>query len=153
MSLAIVLHLLAVIVWVGGMFFAHQVLRPVAAAQFEPPQRLRLWVGVFQRFFAWVWVAVVLLPLSGYWMIFSVFGGMAQVGLYVHLMNGIGSVMIALYLYLYFLPYQRLKLAVQNEQWPEGGRNLNIIRRIVGINLLFGLLTASIGAGGRYLVL
>lgn len=153
MSLAIVLHLLAVIIWVGGMFFAHQVLRPVAVAQFEPPQRLTLWVGVFKRFFMWVWASVILLPLTGYWMIFSVFGGMGNVGLYVHAMNGIGMVMIALYVYVYFIPYRRLKNAVVGQDWPTGGANLNIIRRIVGINLLLGLLTSAIAAGGRYLAL
>jgi len=48
-------------VWIGGMFFAHQVLRPVAVAQFEPPQRLPLWDGVFSRFFPWVWAAIIVL--------------------------------------------------------------------------------------------
>ena len=32
---ALIVHILAAIVWVGGMFFAHQVLRP-AAAMLEP---------------------------------------------------------------------------------------------------------------------
>lgn len=31
MSLALALHVLAVVVWVGGMFFAYMTLRPVAA--------------------------------------------------------------------------------------------------------------------------
>ncbi len=30
-SIAITLHLLGTIVWVGGMFFAHMALRPTAA--------------------------------------------------------------------------------------------------------------------------
>ena len=50
-ALSIALHILAAVLWVGGMFFAHQVLRPVAATQFEPPARLKMWVGVFSRFF------------------------------------------------------------------------------------------------------
>ena len=29
-SIAISLHILSAVLWVGGMFFAHQVLRPVA---------------------------------------------------------------------------------------------------------------------------
>ena len=74
-ALAVTLHLLSVVVWVGGMFFAHQCLRPVAAGQLEPPQRLRLWVGVFGRFFPWVWISVVLILASGYGMVFMVFSG------------------------------------------------------------------------------
>ncbi|HHJ16303.1 MAG TPA: hypothetical protein ENJ80_06355 [Gammaproteobacteria bacterium] len=149
-SLAIALHALSAVIWVGGMFFAHQVLRPVAVAQFEPPQRLKLWVGVFKRFFPWVWLTVLLLPLSGYWMIFKLFGGMASVGLYVHIMQGLGWVMILLYMHLYFGPFRRLKDAVITEQWPEAGKHLNQIRQIVGTNLLIGLVVIAVAAGGRY---
>ena len=151
MSLAISLHLFAAVVWVGGMFFAHQVLRPVAVQQLEPPQRLPLWVGVFNRFFPWVWVIVVLLPVTGYWMVFGVFGGMASVGLHVHLMQGLGWLMILLYLHVYFGPFRKLKDAVVTGDWPEGGRQLNRIRRTVGINTLIGFAVIAIAAGGRYL--
>ena len=150
MSYAIALHILSSIVWVGGMFFAYVVLRPQAASQLEPPERLTLWAGCFDRFFPWVWGAVVLLPATGYWAIFSFFGGMGNVGLYVHIMNGIGLVMIALFVFLYFVPYRRLKRAVAEQNWPEGGKNLNMIRRIVGTNLLLGLITAVVAGGGRY---
>jgi len=50
MAIVYALHLLAAIVWVGGMFFAHLVLRP-AAMELEPAQRLALWLRVFDRFF------------------------------------------------------------------------------------------------------
>jgi len=151
MSIAIGLHILAAIVWVGGMFFAYMVLRPVAAARLDPPVRLALWSACFERFFVWVWLAVVLLPLSGYWILFVVSGGMANAGLYVHLMQGIAWIMIALFVYLYFVPYQRLKDAVAAGNWPSGGKALNTIRRIVGTNLLLGLLTSVIAASGRYI--
>ena len=39
MAFAIFLHVLAVVIWVGGMYFAHQMLRPVAADLLAPPQR------------------------------------------------------------------------------------------------------------------
>ena len=150
-SLAIVLHLLSAVLWVGGMFFAHQVLRPVAAQQFEPPQRLALWTQVFRRFFPWVWICIVLLPLSGYWMVYGLFGGMSGIGLHIHLMQALGWLMILLFLHLNFGPFRRLKDAVVTKQWPEAGRQLNQIRRIVGINLSLGLIVIAIAAAGRYL--
>ena len=52
-TFALIIHIFAAVVWVGGMFFAHQVLRSAAAA-LEPPSRLVLWSRVFGRFFAWV---------------------------------------------------------------------------------------------------
>jgi uncharacterized membrane protein len=148
-AIALALHVLSAALWVGGMFFAYQVLRPVAAVQLEPPARLRLWAGVFARFFPWVWLFVLLLPLTGYWLMFRLFGGMAAVGLSVHLMQGLGWVMIFIYMHLYFAPFRRLKEAVVTEQWPEAGKQLNQIRRIVGVNLLLGLATIAVATGGR----
>ncbi len=151
MSIAVTLHLLAAVIWVGGMFFAHQVLRPVAADLLEPPLRQPLWVGVFGRFFPWVWVAVITIPLTGYWMLFQVFGGMGNVGLYVHIMHALGLVMIAIYLYVYFVPYQGLKRAVAAQVWPEGKGHIDRIRDLVGINMILGLITIAVAAGGRYI--
>jgi len=152
-ALSVALHLVAALIWVGGMFFAHQILRPIAAAQLEPSQRLPLWLGCFQRFFVWVWIAVLLLPLTGYGLIFGKFGGMGAVGLHIHLMSALGLLMIAIYLYLYLFPYRRLQQAVTQQMWAEGKGALDRIRMLVGINLLLGLVTAAIAAAGRWLPL
>ena len=152
MALAVTLHVLSVVLWVGGMFFAHQCLRPVAAAQLEPPARLSLWVGVFGRFFPWVWALIVTILASGLWMIFAVFGGFKGAALYIHVMFGLGLAMMLIFMHVFFVPYRRLKAAVAAEDWPAGGNNLNMIRRLVGLNTLIGLLTIAVASGGRYLV-
>ena len=148
--LTLVLHLLSVVVWVGGMFFAYVCLRPVAASQLEPPVRLQLWSGVFAKFFPFVWVAVILLPLTGYMMISNLYDGMGNAPLYVHLMTGVGSLMIFIYLHVFFAPYQRLKRAVAAQDWPTGGKALAQIRILVGINTALGLITVVIASGGRF---
>ncbi len=148
-SISIVLHLLSAVVWVGGMFFAYMFLRPVAASQLEPPARLSLWVGVFKKFFPFVWLSILFLPLSGYLMIYTIWGSMGATPVYVHTMNGIGTVMILIYLHVYFAPFKRLKEAVIKQDWPEGGRNLNIIRKMVGLNTLLGLSVIIIASAGR----
>ena len=107
MFIAITLHLLAVVIWVGGMFFAYMALRPAAAALLEPAQRLPLWAMTFARFFPWVWAAVILLPLTGYWMILNVFGGFGNLALYIHIMQGIGILMMLIFLHVFFAPYRR----------------------------------------------
>ena len=73
-TLALTLHLLSAVIWVGGMFAAYMCLRP-AAGPLEPPQRLALWRGFFQKFFPWVWVSALLLLVTGYWMLVAHFGG------------------------------------------------------------------------------
>ncbi|MBL8481361.1 MAG: hypothetical protein JNJ60_04140, partial [Rhodocyclaceae bacterium] len=90
-ALWLFLHVASVVVWVGGMFFAYVCLRPVAAVQLAPPQRLPLWSAVFARFFPCVWVAVALLLASGFARLGSV--GFAAAPRHWHVMMGIGIVM------------------------------------------------------------
>ena len=151
MAIAIILHLLPAVIWVGGMFFAYMALRPVAASQLEPPARLLLWVGVFRKFFPWVFVAIALILGSGFWMLYAVFGGLAASGLHVHVMLVLGILMMLIFLHVYFAPFRRLQRAVDAEDWPAGGKQLSQIRMMVGINLLLGLVTIAIASGGRYL--
>ena len=148
-SLSLILHILAAVVWVGGMFFAHQVLRPAAAA-LEPGPRLALWSRVLGRFFAWVVAAIVLLLVTGYAMVFGIYAGFGGIGLHIHLMQGIGILMMLLFFHLYFAPWRRFRAAVAREDWAEGGRQLGQIRTIVTINLVLGLVVVAIATSGRY---
>ena len=148
-ALLITLHVLSAVLWVGGMIFAYAFQRPAAVAQLEPPERLRLWVATFRGFFPWVWAAVVLLPATGYIYLFAYLGGMGAAPLYVHLMNGLGLVMIAIYLHVFFAPYRKLQAAVAREDWPEGGRQLGRIRRAVGINLSIGVVVIAVAVAGK----
>ena len=149
MALLIALHILAAVVWVGGMFFAYMVLRP-SAGPLEPETRLALWHGVFRRFFPWVWLSIVVLLASGYGMMFLDFGGFAGAGLYIHAMQGIGIVMMLLFLHLFFVPWRRFSDAVEKKHFPEAAKHLAQIRRIVAANLVLGLLTIIVGASGRF---
>ncbi|MBV8937298.1 MAG: CopD family protein [Alphaproteobacteria bacterium] len=146
---ALILHALSAVVWVGGMLFAHQVLRPAAAA-LDPRPRLLLWSGVLGRFFTWVIASIFLLLASGYTLVFAVFGGFARMGLHVNLMQGIGILMMLLFFHLYFAPWRRFRRAIAREDWAEGGRQLGQIRTIVAINLVLGLIVVAIGSSGRY---
>ncbi|MDF2181866.1 CopD family protein [Neptuniibacter sp. CAU 1671] len=151
MSIALSLHLLSAVIWVGGMFFAYFALRPAAVETLEPPARLTLWVAVFNRFFKWVWLAVALLILTGHGMI-ALYGGFGHVGTHVHIMLGTGYLMMAIFAHLFFAPFKRLKLAVSESRWPDAGAQLNLIRKIVAINLTLGIITVLIASGGRYLL-
>ena len=146
---ALIVHAISAVVWVGGMFFALAALRP-ATAPLQPGPRLELWSGVLDRFFRWVIAAIVLLLVSGYGMIFGVYAGFRGVGLHIHLMQGVGIVMMLLFFHLYFAPWRRFKAALAMSDLPAAGRQLNQIRWIVTINLLLGILTVAVGSSGRY---
>lgn len=151
MAIALSLHLLAAVIWVGGMFFAWLILRPVAATLLEPPARLSLWLGVFRRFFPWVWGAIIILLVTGFWMLFGVYGGMAGAGWHVHLMLITGLAMMAIFLHVWFAPYSRLGRAVAKEDWAAGAKQLGQIRYLIGLNLSLGLVTVAAASGGRFL--
>ena len=151
MSVSIALHLLAAVIWVGGMFFAYMALRPAAAHILEPPHRLQLWVQVFKLFFLWVWLSVITILVSGYWMLFGVFGGFANAGVHIHLMHGGGILMVLIYLHVFFAPYLKLRHSVVVQDYPEGGKQLAIIRKLIALNLSIGLIVVVIASGGRYL--
>lgn len=148
MSIALSLHVLAIVVWVGGMFFAHQALRPAAVDTLEPPLRLQLWVATFKRFFPWVWVCVVLVLATGLWMMMQ----FPKAPIFVHAMLGLGIVMMLIFMHVFFAPYNKLKKAVAEQRWPDGGNALGQIRTMVGINTIIGIITIIVATAGKFFI-
>jgi len=146
-SILLALHILAVVIWVGGMFFAYNALRPAAAESLEPPLRLTLWVATFRKFFPWVWLSVIIIFVSGMGMMLS----LPKAPTHIVIMAGLGILMMIIFILVYFVPYPRLKNAVHKEDWPEGGKNLAKIRTLVGINTILGLITIITATVGRNL--
>ena len=141
------LHILAVVFWVGGMAVAYTILRP-AAGGLEPAQRLPLWRRVFASFLPRVGGAIVVILVTGIWMIFPIFGGFATAPLVVNLMMATGILMMLLYLHLVFAPWKRFRMAVDGGDLQAAARNLDRIRRTVAINTALGLLTIVIAVSG-----
>ncbi|MDP1610736.1 MAG: DUF4149 domain-containing protein [Sulfuritalea sp.] len=146
MRIAVLIHLLGVVVWVGGMFFAHVCLRPVAAAQLPPPQRLPLLAAVLGRFFAIVGVAIIAILVTGL-LRFGDLGGTVTPWRW-HAMAGIGSVMMVIYLVIVLRYYPRLTAAVETQTWPAGGAAMEAIRKLVLVNLILGGVTIAIAVAG-----
>ena len=149
MTIGLIVHVLAAVIWVGGIFFAYVVLRPATVA-LDAHARLELWGRVLGRFFPWVWASIAALLLSGYGMVFLGLGGFRGAGVHVHIMQATGWVMIVLFLHLFFAPWPRLRRALEAGDDKTAARQLNQIRWMVGTNVVLGLLTSAIGASGRY---
>ena len=134
-------HVLSIIVWIGGMVFAHFFLRPAAQA-LEPAQRVTLMHGVLQRFLGAVAIAIVVVLTSGLGMIGAVSmgsGGAFSMPLKWTIMATLGLVMMAIFAYIYFALLGRLEQAVAAADWSAGGQALAGIRTWVGVNLLIGV--------------
>ena len=139
------LHVLSIIVWIGGMVFAHFFLRP-AVARLEPPVRLRLMHDVLGRFLRAVFVASLLTLVSGIWMLGRVAkqvvqsGGSFEMPLAWTLMAVLGLAMVAIFMHIRFALYKRLGRAVLASEWAAGGAALAQIRNWVSVNLGLGVL-------------
>lgn len=139
------LHLLSIIVWLGGMVFAHFFLRP-AVARLEPAERLRLMHDVLGRFFQAVLVASLLTLATGVWMLGRVAkqavqsGGSFEMPLAWTLMAVLAVAMVAIFLHIRFALYTRLGRAVAASEWAAGAAALGQIRNWVSVNLGLGVL-------------
>lgn len=137
-------HILSAVIWVGGMFFAHQMVRP-SVGPLDAPVRLALWRRIFERFFKWVWAAAILLLVTGGWM-----ESLGVRGLHVVIMETLGVIMVLAFAHLFFAPWKRFRRAVDSGDFPAAALQLNQIRRIVEFNLVLGLIVVVVGATGRY---
>ncbi|MCM8596312.1 CopD family protein [Accumulibacter sp.] len=143
----IYLHLLGVIVWIGGMSFAYFFLRPAAIEVLEPAQRLPLWAETFARFLRAVAVAVGVIVASGLAMLLPI--GLHKAPLGWHIMLALGLVMAAIYGYVHLVLYPRLRTHCAAASWPAAGQALNGIRRLVAVNLALGLCTIAAAISAR----
>jgi len=142
------LHVFAIIVWVGGMVFSQFFLRP-AALELEPPQRLRLMHGTLRRFFNAVGVAALVVLGTGLWMIGRVAKENVQAGLDFNMplgwtvMASLGVLMIAIFGHIRFALFKRLTRAVGASDWPAGAAAMAKIRLWVNVNMALGLATVA----------
>jgi uncharacterized membrane protein len=136
-------HLLALIVWIGGMVFSHFFLRP-SLSVLEPPARLKLMHAVLGRFFQAVLVAALLTLGSGVWMLGRVAkqvvqaGGSFQMPWQWTVMATGGLLMVLVFGHIRFVLFKRLARAMAVADWPAGGAALGQIRQWVLANLVLG---------------
>ena len=139
------LHVLSIIVWVGGMVFTLFFLRPAVAA-LEPPVRLRLMLDVLRRFFGAVLAMAVVTLVTGAWMMGDYASRAASTDTGVHipwswsLMAGLGVLMVAIFGHIRYVLFSRLRGAVASSTWVAGGAAMASIRVWVRVNLAIGLL-------------
>lgn len=138
------IHLVAGILWMGGMAFMLIALRPAAIAVLQPPERVMLMVGAMRRFFAVVGVSIVALLFSGTPMYTTLFRatreatGQGGVPLGWNLMLGLGLLMMLIFGHLFFVGFARLKRAAAAQDWSLAGQAALQVHRLVITNFLLG---------------
>jgi uncharacterized membrane protein len=148
------LHVVAIIVWVGGMFFAHFFLRP-ALGQLELPTRLKFMHQVLGRFFKAVIIASVTTLVTGYWMIGRLARASSEANipfampLSWTIMAGLGTIMVLIFFHIRFALYKRFSLATLAQDWNAAAKSMQTLRTWVSINLLIGVITVLVALSGN----
>lgn len=138
------LHLLAVVLWVGGMAFVVFFLRP-ALPTLAPADRLKLMREVLRRFFAGVTVAVLLVLASGAWMLDRAARAATQAGggftwpMDWGLMTLVGVAMAVIFGVIRLALYPRFAKALEGGDAPAAAAALARIRAWVLVNLALGV--------------
>ncbi len=150
------IHLLSIILWVGGMAFALFFVRP-AISQLEGPQRLALVQNIMSRFFKAVTVASLLVLVTGFWMIGRVAKQMVQSGAGFEMpftwwfMAILGTLMVAIYFHIRFALFKRFNDAVKFSVWDKAAAAFAKLRLWISINLSLGILIIVVTLLGRTL--
>jgi uncharacterized membrane protein len=140
------IHLLSVVTWVGGMFFALTVLRP-SMGVIDAAQRVALHAQVFRRFFLVLWHVMPLTLLSGFAMVVVVYGGFAGLNWSIQAMMGLGILMALVFLAAFFSPWKRMRRAIST---AAAAAAADRIRKLVLLNLVLGLVVVAIAGFGRF---
>lgn len=148
-SVGLLLHLVGVVLWVGGMGFGVMVLRPSLGA-LDAHARLPLMGTVHGKFFRMVWVLMPLVVLSGYMLLFGVHGGFGGVRWPIHVMHLLGLIMAGIFVTIWFGPYTALMRALAKGDVATAAGCNERIRRLVGMNFSLGVLAIVMGAVARY---
>src|SRR5512133_1475900 len=146
-ELLVLLHLLGVIAWVGGMLFAYFSLRPAASEILDPPKRLPLWVAALERFLRYTAFAVIVIVISGFAILIEVGLHSAPIGWLV--MSALGLVMTLVFFYVYLVLFPRLRAHCLASAWPSAAIAMNGIRWLVAINLILALCTIAAAVYSR----
>ena len=147
LPIVVAVHVLAVVVWVGGMSFTLLVLRQGLAA-LGPPDRMGVLARVFARFLPVVGVAIVVIAVTGGWLL-AQYGGVGGAPWGVHVMLGLGVVMLLVYVVILLRDNPRFQAAVRAQDWPAAGPLAERMRRLVWVNLVLGILVIVAGVVGR----
>lgn len=148
--IAITLHVIAVIVWIGGIFLGVVVLRP-ALAELDLALRVRLYARIVGRFLPWIWAAVITLLVSGFYMVFTSFdGGLSGTPWFVRFMMGVGVFMMMLVGHVSFAPYKRLKRAIASNDDALAAKAMRQMGTLMAVNLALGLIVILVAMMGAY---
>lgn len=146
---ALALHTLAATLWIGGLFFALVVLRPVLSAM-EAKERRAMWGRVLPGAFATAWIMVVVLFVTGYGVLYFGYEGLASAGAHVRIMEWVGNFMFLLFGWMYFRPFKSFMRALADKNEERQALEMIRLKNANSLLLALGLIVTALGATGYF---
>jgi uncharacterized membrane protein len=149
MIVAFPIHIVAIIVWLGGLFLLTAALRPATDPVLDGAA-MTMRHAVLSRYMPWGGAALLAVIATGVFIVRRQFGGFGHVPL-LHRWNMlIGIPAIALYGYMQLVTWRACRLAVGRGDWASAERQIRRVRTLAAIVLTLGLASAVVSAAARY---
>lgn len=139
-------HLVAGIVWMGGMAFMLVALRPAAVATLQLPERMQLMGAAFRRFFPLVIVSIIALFATGTNLYTTAFravkaaSGQGSVPTGWNIMLVLGLLMMLIFGHIFFAGYAKVKRALAVQDWTLASKAAAQIHTLTMVNFVLGWL-------------
>ncbi len=143
------LHVLGAIVWVGGMVAMRIAVHPALQHIEDPKQRLARTLEMVRNLFTLVLPFILIILLTGLVMGLAVGGSGTQLGLFVHLKEGIWTVMTVNYALMVKRRNQAERLFVGGDLAGARKTLSPLARFMLPLNIFLGLLALAVGIALR----
>lgn len=141
-SLVLALHILCIVVWIGGAVYATTILRP-SLSLLDNTQRNSVHLQTLGRFFKMLTHVIPTALITG-WLLILHEGGFAHVPWTTNAMQGLGVIMALLFVRILTGPYQKARRAIR----PQPA-TFDSIRSQILIIVAMGVLAVLVAAMGH----
>ncbi|MFT9400444.1 hypothetical protein [Acetobacter sp.] len=141
-SLVLALHILCIVVWIGGAVYATAILRP-SLSLLDNTQRNSVHLQTLGRFFKMLTHVIPTALITG-WLLILHEGGFAHVPWTTNAMQGLGVIMALLFVRILTGPYQKARRAIR----PQPA-TFDSIRSQILIIVAMGVLAVLVAAMGH----
>ena len=135
LTVTVTLHILSVMVLLGGIFFTNAILSPAVDKLFPLSLRLPLLSQTFTRFFPWMWIALMFLWITSLWLILKKYAHTDEITTYLYAMLIFATVVAIFFSHIFFVSFPNMKHAIEKGNLIGAGKYFNHIHLLMATTL------------------
>ena len=134
----IVVHAIAAVTWIGGIFFAYTALKP-AEPVYTPEAKSKLWLKVYAVFVRWVGCSIAVMWLSCMAVVGMTEDPIGNMTKHSIGLLSLGSILTVTTLAVILGPWQRLNRQVEDRDFSAADQTVLRLRRYLMVNFILGI--------------